>query len=75
MQRSVTRVVHPSSGSLSGSNGALHADARPPRRSAASARAAQAETDATWEAHLGARRTHALREALEALRESVDPWA
>lgn len=39
------------------------------------ARAAQAETDAAWEAHLGARRTRALRDALEALREVVDPWA
>lgn len=39
------------------------------------ARAAQAETDAAWEGHLGARRVRALREALEALREVVDPWA
>lgn len=39
------------------------------------AQEAQAETDAAWQAHLGARRTRALRGALEALREVVDPWA
>lgn len=39
------------------------------------AQAAQAETDATWEQHLGVRRARALREALESLREITDPWA
>lgn len=39
------------------------------------ARRAEGELDAAWEDHLGARRTQRLRDALEALREVVDPWA
>ena len=39
------------------------------------ARSAEAELDASWSAHLGVRRTRALREALESLREITDPWA
>ncbi|GIE82811.1 MarR family transcriptional regulator [Actinoplanes philippinensis] len=34
-----------------------------------------AEVEAEWAAHLGARRTAALRDALERLREITDPWA
>jgi DNA-binding MarR family transcriptional regulator len=39
------------------------------------AAAAVAEVEREWAAHLGARRTAALREALARLREITDPWA
>src|SRR3954451_25190157 len=37
------------------------------------ARRVEAEVHSEWEAHLGSRRTQALREALERLREITDP--
>lgn len=39
------------------------------------AAAAVAEVEREWVAHLGVRRTGALREALVRLREITDPWA
>jgi DNA-binding MarR family transcriptional regulator len=39
------------------------------------ARRVESEIHAEWEAHLGPRRTHVLREALERLREITDPYA
>ncbi|TQJ90102.1 hypothetical protein FBY22_0872 [Streptomyces sp. SLBN-31] len=34
-----------------------------------------AEVEQEWEAHLGKRRMHQLREALTLLRQITDPWA
>jgi DNA-binding MarR family transcriptional regulator len=39
------------------------------------ARRVESEVHAEWKAHLGTRRTHALRDALERLREITDPYA
>jgi DNA-binding MarR family transcriptional regulator len=38
------------------------------------ARAEEARIEAEWEAHLGSKRMHQLREALTALREITDPY-
>jgi DNA-binding MarR family transcriptional regulator len=39
------------------------------------ARVAEAEIEAEWVAHLGARAARQLREALERIREIADPYA
>ena len=39
------------------------------------ARVAEAEVESEWSRHLGQRRTQALRQALERLREITDPYA
>jgi DNA-binding MarR family transcriptional regulator len=48
--------------------------ARRGRRAIAVARQVEQDVHAEWEAHLGRRRTAALREALERLREITDPY-
>jgi DNA-binding MarR family transcriptional regulator len=49
--------------------------ARRGKRAIAVARRVESQVHAEWEAHLGRRRTQALREALERLREITDPYA
>ena len=45
------------------------------RRACRVAWRAQGEVEQAWTEHLGPRRTRALRDALERLREITDPWA